>query len=363
MLRYLTAGESHGPALTGIIEGLPAGVSIDVKRIDGELLRRQQAPGRGGRMSIEQDKVKVLSGLRGGKTLGSPLCLQLVNLDHANWEQQMHPVNVPSGPKVTAPRPGHADYPGAVKYGFDDIRSVLERASARETAMRTAIGAVARQVLETKGVEIYSRIMHLGPLVLNCGELDAAESRAVRDMPFTTRDLALRDEATALLNICRASQQTVGGVIEVLAFGVPVGLGSHVHADRRLDGAIAGGLMSIPGVKGVEFGEAFQLAKAAPGASGDSLVYSNDRGVEYRGNVNAGVAGGMTTGQPIVVRCAVKPIPTLMPGTTVDLVSCDTAEPVRERSDTTAVAAAAVVAEAVLAFEILKAFLDIPSRL
>lgn len=363
MLRYLTAGESHGPALTGIIEGLPAGVSIDVARINEELLRRQQVPGRGARMRIESDAVSILSGLRGGITLGSPLSLQITNLDYTNWIDQMHPVNSPTGPKITAPRPGHADYPGVVKYGFDDVRNVLERASARETAMRTAIGAVARQVLELQGVEIYSRILHLGPLTINTGDPDIAKLREGRELPFTTKDLSLREQAVALLDKCSARQESVGGVIEVVAFGVPVGLGSYVQADRRLDGAIAGGLMSIPGVKGVEFGGAFELAKAPPGVRGDSITYCEGHGVKFVGNVNAGLAGGMTTGQPVVVRCAVKPIPTLMPGTSVDLVSYETVEPVRERSDTTAVLATAVVAEAVLGWELLKAFLDTPSRL
>lgn len=361
MLRYLTAGESHGPALTCIIEGLPAGVKIDVQAIDAELARRQRVPGRGERMKIEQDAAVILSGLRGGLTLGSPLTLQITNRDFANWEETMHPHHVPTGPKVTCPRPGHADYPGMVKYGFDDARNVLERASARETALRTAMGAVARQVLRLKGVQVYSRVVALGPLTFAAGEETREAYQSAQAQPFSEVESQAR-AAEELIATCRAQGTSIGGVIEVVAFGVPLGLGSYVHADRRLDGRIAGALMSIPAVRGVEIGDAFALALSAPGVPGDSLRYDPARGVYYQGNANAGLAGGMTTGQPLRLRCAVKPLPTLAPAATVDLATLSPAAPVKERSDVTAVPAVAVVAEAVLAWVLLTALLEGPVR-
>jgi len=355
MIRFLTAGESHGRGLTGIIEGLPAGVYIDVAKIDAELARRQRVPGRGGRMSIEADQVKVLAGLRGGYTLGSPLALYIENKDYANWESLMHPTEGAMGDKVTTPRPGHADYPGAVKYGFTDIRNVIERASARDTAMRTAQGAVARQLLSRLGVEIYSRVHCLGPLTLTSGPQDIKRWREAATAPYGCGDKELQKAADALIATCRQELQSVGGIIEVVAFNLPVGWGSYVHADRRLDGRIAGDLMSIPGIKGVEFGAAFALARQEAGASGDDLAWDAERGISYQGNNNAGLAGGVTTGQPLLVRCAVKATPTLAPSKTVDIVTKEVARPVAERSDTTLVPATAVVAEAVLAMTLLVA--------
>jgi len=355
MIRFLTAGESHGRGLTGIIEGLPAGVPIDVAKIDAELARRQRVPGRGGRMSIEADQVKVLAGLRGGYTLGSPLALYIENKDYANWESIMHPTEASRGAKVTTPRPGHADYPGAVKYGFTDIRNVIERASARDTAMRTALGAVARQLLSRLGVEIYSRVSCLGPLTLASGTQDIESWREAAGEPYGCRDKDVQKEADALIAACRQQMQSVGGIVEIAAFNLPVGWGSYVHADRRLDGRIAGDLMSIPGIKGLEFGAAFALARKDPGAFGDALAWDTERGIYYQGNNNAGLAGGVTTGQPLLVRCAVKATPTLTPGQTVDIVTKEVASPVAERSDITLVPATAVVAEAVLAMTLLVA--------
>ncbi|MBT9153829.1 MAG: Chorismate synthase [Firmicutes bacterium] len=361
MLRFLTAGESHGPALTCIIEGLPAGIRIDMREIDAELARRQRVPGRGERMKIEQDTVAILSGMRGGLTLGSPLTMQIVNRDHVNWAETMHPHLPASGAKVTCPRPGHADYPGMVKYGFDDARNVLERASARETAMRTAIGAVARQALRVKGISIYGRVAELGPLRLGAQEPTEEAFMAAKEQPFSA-DANRASAAEEMLAACRAEGVSVGGVIEVAAFHLPIGLGSYVHANRRLDGLIAGALMSIPAVRGVEIGEAFSQARHAPGAPGDSLQYDIEKGIHYVGNANAGLAGGMSTGQPLLVRCAVKPIPTLAPSRTVDLATLSEAAPVRERSDVTAVFAAVVVAEAVLAWVLLCALVESPAK-
>jgi len=363
MIRLLTAGESHGPGLTGILEGLPAGIFIDLAKIDQALERRQKVPGRGGRMVIEQDRVRVLGGLRGGYTLGSPLALYIENKDHANWAEKMDPVHASLDNPLTAPRPGHADYPGTVKYGFKDIRNVLERASARETAMRTALGAVAQQVLARWGIAIYSRVLSLGPLNLAEGDLSQAEWEQLFAWPYGAACALARKSADDLIAACREAHLTVGGVAEVVAFNVPVGWGSYVQFDRRLDAQIASHLMSIPGVKGVEFGRAFALAKCAPGAGGDSLDWSEKQGFHYLGNANAGLTGGVSTGQPIIARCAVKPVPTLMPGSTVDLSSKEKVSPIAERSDTTMVPAVAVVAEYVLALALLTAGHQAPSTI
>lgn len=355
MLRFLTAGESHGPSLAGILDGLPPGIVIDTAQIDSQLERRRQVQGRGGRMLIERDEVEILSGLRQGITLGSPLCIVIRNLDHANWQH----VYAPGGDAepVLRPRPGHADYPGMVKFGFADARNVIERASARETAMRTALGAVARQCLSVIGVRIYSRALALGPLSL--GELpgDEAAWLQAQDQPLGFPDRELMQQAEAMLAGARAAGQSVGGTFGVAAFGLPVGVGSYTQADLRLDARLAADMASIPAVRAVEFGDAFNLAAAAPGEPGDSIVMQ-DGAISYWGNRNAGLAGGMSTGQPLVIRCAVKPIPTAMPGTTVDLLSGESVSAVKERSDTTAVAAAAVVAEAVLALGLLREVID-----
>ena len=354
MLRFLTAGESHGPALTGIIEGLPANLQLDVDLINHELQRRQQVQGRGARMSIESDVVRVLGGLRAGRTLGSPLALLIENRDHANWQHVYNPAGSQAEP-ITPPRAGHADYPGLVKDGFSDVRDVIERASARETAMRTAIGAVAKQCLARAGIEIYSRVTELGPLQV--GPVSAEREYYIQSMnrPLGYPHEHCQKSIIDMLEECQNKGVSVGGIFEVVAFGVPVGLGSYVQADERLDGQLAAQLMSIPAVKGVEFGRAFDLSRAEAGTPGDSLCFSPDRGVYYEGNVNAGVAGGMSTGQPLIMRCAVKPIPTAMPGTTGDLATNRLAVAVKERSDTTAVPAAAIVGEAVVAWVLLSA--------
>jgi len=355
MVRFLTAGESHGPSLVGIIEGMPAGLAIDVEQVNHELHRRQVAPGRGGRMKIEHDQLIVLSGLRGGKTLGSPLALQLINRDFANWQDVMHPLQPISAEEVTTPRPGHADYPGAVKYGFKDIRNVIERASARETAMRTAIGAIAKQILILQEVTICSRVAMLGPLHMG-GSEDYSLWHENNNSPYGAVEPAKAKEADDLISSCREQGLSVGGTVEVVALNVPVGLGSYVHYDRRLDGRIAQGLMSIPSVKGIEIGPAFSVAQSAPGLMGDSIVCCAGE-LGYAGNINGGLAGGVTTGQPLVVRCAVKPIPTAMGGSSVDFATLEKTVGVKERSDVTCVPAVRVVAEAMLAWVLLEALL------
>ncbi|MDP3058339.1 MAG: chorismate synthase, partial [bacterium] len=350
MLRFLTAGESHGPALVGIIEGLPSNFALDIALIDDELKRRQEVQGRGLRMNIEQDKVSVLSGMRAGKTLGSPLTFIIHNVDYVNWKGVMGHSSVSDERRVTAPRPGHADFPGMIKYGFSDARNVLERASARETAMRTAIGAVAKQILAANNITLYSRVISLGELELSAGEPTKVQMMSCRNQPLGFPCSEKIKEAKELLEKCQKEKMSVGGIFEVAVFGLPVGLGTYVQADRRLDGQLAGQLMSIPGVKGLEIGPAFAMATAKIGAAGDSLCFDEQAGYYYEGNANGGLAGGMTTGQPLVVRCAVKPPPTAMPGRTVDIDSKCVVSPARERSDTCIVPAAAIVGEAVVAW-------------
>ncbi len=355
MLRFLTAGESHGPALIGILDGLPAGVPIDVSQINMQLSRRQKVQGRGGRMLIEQDEVEVLSGLRQGVTMGSPLCLMIRNRDHVNWQHVYGPEG--GAEPVLRPRPGHADLPGMVKFGFSDVRNVIERASARETAMRTALGSVARQILAGIGVRIFSRVLSVGPLALCDLPKNELEWSQAQGQPLGYPDAARMVEAEELLRQAKEAGHSVGGVFGLVAFGLPPGIGSYTQSDLRLDARVAGDMCSIPAVRAVEFGEAFALSAAAPGTPGDSIVMDEGR-LNYEGNINAGLAGGMSTGQPLVVRCAVKPIPTAMPGLTVDLSSGEAVSAVKERSDTSAVPAAAVVAEAVLSLRLLGEIID-----
>ena len=354
MLRVLTAGESHGPALIGILDGVPPNISVNVQEINRELTRRRQVQGRGGRMLIEVDEVEILSGVRQGKTLGSPVALLIRNMDHANW-QGVYGEDGKAEP-VTRPRPGHADFPGMVKFGFSDARNVIERASARETAMRTALGALAKQCLATVGVKVYSKVLSLGPVYLGAWPQTEDEMVASANQPLGYPDGGAMHQAAELLSAARAAGQSVGGVVGIISFGVPIGVGSYTQADLRLDAKLAGDLMSVPAIRGVEFGDAFALAASAPGTPGDSLVMEEGI-VRYRGNVNAGLSGGMSTGQPLVIRCAVKPVPTAMPGLTVDLASGDVASAAKERSDTTAAPAAAIVAEAVVALTLLREIL------
>lgn len=357
MIRFLTAGESHGACLVGIIEGLPAGIQIDITAINYELQRRQHAPGRGTRMKIEADEVTVLAGLRGGYTLGSPLALQINNKDYVNWKEKMDPIHKFHGDMVTAPRPGHADYPGVVKYGFNDIRNVIERASARETAMRTAIGAVAKQVLKSKGIEVYSRVVRLGPVDLSTVQASQEALCRANDSAYGIEDKEVETRAERIIEECRSKGISVGGVVEVVAFNLPVGLGSYVHFERRLDGQLAQAIMSIPSIKGVEFGHAFDLASSPSGVPGDSLQLDEHQQIVYVGNINGGLAGGVSTGQPLVVRCAVKPIPTAMSGDSVDIATLARVKGVKERSDATAVFAVRVIAENILAWTLLVALL------
>ena len=334
MLRFLTAGESHGPCLTAIVEGLPAGLPLDGERINQEMARRQEGFGRGGRMKIERDRAEVLSGVRFGQTLGSPITLRVTNADWVNWEAKMAAFGEPTGPAVTAPRPGHADLGGCQKYERSDVRDILERASARETAARVAVGAVCRQLLAACGIEVASRVVSIG------GANEVAEQEA-------------------LIAAAKAAGDTLGGCFEVTATGLMPGLGSHIQWDRRLDGKIAAAMVSIPAIKGVEFGAGFRCGELPGSQVHDEIFYTEERGYYRQTNRAGGIEGGMSNGEPIVLRAVMKPIPTLTrPLHSADIRSHKPVLANSERSDACAVAAAACVAEAMLCFVLAEALLD-----
>jgi len=363
MLRYLTAGESHGPQLTAIIEGLPAGLQISAENINKDLARRQQGYGRGGRMQIEADRVEILSGVRWGETIGSPVTLAVVNRDWENWREKMS-----SAPQfrdetiaVTSPRPGHADLTGAIKYHQRDVRNILERSSARETAARVAVGGVAKELLQQFGITVNGFVAELGGIKSKRGEILLAEivKRAADSELFTFDEQA---EAAMKLHIdtLKSAGDSVGGVVEVVVSGLPPGVGSYVQWDRKLDARLAMALMSIQAIKGVEVGIGFAAA-ALPGTEvHDEIVYDKSAAAFSRtSNRAGGIEGGMSNGEAIVLRAAMKPIPTLYkPLRTVDINSKEILEATVERSDICAVPAAAVVAEAVVAIEIAAAFLE-----
>lgn len=359
-LRYLTAGESHGPALTAVVEGLPANLEIAVEDIDRHLARRQQGHGRGGRMLIEQDRVRFLSGVRWGKTLGSPITLAIENRDWANWVKKMSPAAADrmEGIAVTHPRPGHADLSGVIKYRQDDARNILERSSARETAARVAVGALCQKFLLALGVEVFGYVREIGGVAAQA-EMDPRQ-RFERSEASPCRTWDPQAEAAMMdaIDQARKSGDSLGGVVEVVVLGAPVGLGSHVQWDRRLDGRLAAAMMSIQAFKGVEIGAGFAAARQPGSLVHDEILYDS-RGFSRRTNRAGGIEGGMTNGEPIIVRGAMKPIPTLyQPLQTVDLHSKQPFEAAVERSDVCAVPAAAVVAEAVVAIEIADAMLE-----
>jgi len=355
-MRFLTAGESHGPGLVAVIEGLPAGLDLDLALIDRDLFRRQSGYGRGERMKIERDRVQVLSGLRFGCTLGSPLSLLLENKDFVNWQDKMAPFGEkPAGlPALTRPRPGHADLSGALKYGHDDLRNVLERASARETAARTAVGAVARQLLTVFGISVVSHVVAIGQVFALPWQGDLTELTAAAEAsPVRCADAAAAETMLKEIDLAREQGDSLGGVAEVLVTGLPVGLGSHVHWDRRLDSRLAAALMSIPAIKGVEVGGGFGLAKLPGSRVHDEIAHSRERGYYRLTNRAGGLEGGITTGGDLLLRVAMKPIPTLcQPLQSVDMSSHQPFPAAVERSDVCAVPAAGVVAEAAAAWEV-----------
>lgn len=359
-MRFLTAGESHGPCLTAIIEGLPAGVSIDRDQINAQMARRQQGYGRGGRMKIEKDQVDIVSGVRFGQTLGSPVTLVITNRDWANWQDRMAPQGLACGEAVIAPRPGHADLTGVLKYDRQDIRDILERASARETAARVAVGAVAAQVLAAAGIRVAAHVTNIGGAASQADRPPLPELIRRRDQSEVgCVDGNAEQAMKQAIDAAKAAGDTVGGIIEVLADPLLPGLGSHVHWDRRLDTRLAAALMSIPAIKGVEFGAGFAYASLAGSRAHDAITYRPDSGYDRLSNQAGGVEGGMSNGQPIIVRAVMKAIPTLMkPLQSVHIHSHEQLTANTERSDVCAVPAAAVVAEAMTAIVLAQALLE-----
>jgi chorismate synthase len=359
-LKMITAGESHGPGLTCIVEGLPAGLDLDREAIDRDMARRQLGHGRGGRMKIETDRAYVTAGVRHGRTLGGPIALQVANRDYTNWEERMSPWPVEADvPEVHLPRPGHADLVGAWKYGHGDVRNVLERASARETAARVAGGAVCRAFLAALGVEVRSHVVQIGTVKAPEREapLAARDFEHVDEDPVRCLDAESSRAMVDHINKQRKANESIGGVFETIAFGLVPGLGSHVSWETRLDGRIAGAICSIQAVKGVTLGEAFEIA-AKPGSEAhDEIFYEQGRGYFRETNRAGGLEGGMTTGEPLIVRGAMKPLPTLtQPLRSVDIATREPAEALRERTDSSTVPAAGVVAEAMVAFVLADAY-------
>ena len=359
ILRFMTAGESHGPCLTAILEGLPAGLALDMEAINRDLARRQQGYGRGGRMKIERDQVEIVSGVRFGQTLGGPVTLRVVNKDFANWTDRMAVFGEPAGPKVTAARPGHADLTGVKKYDRQDVRDILERSSARETTMRVAVGAVCKTFLRALGVEVVSQVLNIGGVAVNPTKVDRSQIGQETESELNCYDLAA--EAAMKIRIDEAKQagDTLGGIFEVTVRGLPAGLGSHIQWDRRLDAKLAGAMMSIQAIKGVEIGAGFQCAQL-PGSQIHDEMFLDEEGAVYRRTNRAGgLEGGMTNGEEVVVKAAMKPIPTLMtPLHSVDIASHEAVLACKERSDTCAVSAASVVGEAMTAFVMAEAICD-----
>ena len=366
-MRYLTAGESHGPRLTAIIEGVTAGLPLTADYINAELKRRQGGYGRGARMKIESDQVEITSGVRHGLTMGGPLTLNVTNLDHQKWLEIMSAADVDEKKKglrkITKPRPGHADLVGGMKYRFDDLRNSLERSSARETTMRVAVGAVAKRLLEEIGVEVASHIVTFGGIDIdvpnNLTVAEIKERAAQSEVSIVNPER--EEEIKAYIDQIKKDGDTIGGVIETIVGGVPVGLGSYVQWDKKLDAKIAQGVVSINAFKGVEFGVGFEAGRLKGSQVMDEILWSEEDGFTRRTNNLGGFEGGMTNGQPIVVRGVMKPIPTLYkPLMSVDIETHEPYKATVERSDPTALPAAGVVMESVvatvLATEVLEKF-------
>jgi len=361
-LTYRTAGESHGPALIALIEGLPAGLPLTPDDIDGDLARRQLGYGRGGRMKIETDRVQVKAGIRHGRTLGSPVALEIVNRDFANWEADRMAIWEPHDEvaPITLPRPGHADLAGMQKYGTDDLRNILERASARETAARVAAGAVAKALLRRFGIEIRSHVVRTGDVEApRRDDLTLEDFDGVDESPVRCLDADASDRMRAAIKAAGQDHDTLGGVFEVWAFGCMPGLGSHVSGETRLDGRLAQAVMSIQAIKGVEIGAGFELGAIRGSRAHDEIFWDAERGYHRRTNRSGGLEGGMTHGEPLVVRAVMKPISTLSrPLASVDIATHEPTAAHKERSDICAVAAAGVVGEAAVAFVLAQALTE-----
>jgi chorismate synthase len=364
MLRFITAGESHGPQLIAVIEGAPAGFEIDIAGINHDLARRQKGYGRGGRMLIEKDEARIVSGIRFGRTMGSPVTFIVENRDFKNWEKRMSadPRDRGEAKVVTRPRPGHADLAGVLKYNLEDIRDVLERASARETTARVAIGAFARQLLGPFGVQVLGYVVSIGSVAANVPPAMPIEelTRVTEQSQVRVADTAAEQAIIAEIDACKKEGDTLGGIVEVIAVGLPVGLGSHVQWDRKLDGRLAHALLSLQAVKGVEVGIGFEAARVRGSQLHDEIGYDRElRHFTRHSNNSGGTEGGMSTGEPLRVRVAFKPLSTLMrPLKSADIKSKAEAVGAIERSDVCAIPAAAVIAETVVAFELANAFLE-----
>jgi chorismate synthase len=374
MLRYFTAGESHGPCLTMIIDGVPAGFPVDANKINHDLWRRQQGYGRGGRMLIERDEVQIRSGVRWGETLGSPVSFGIENRDWKNWTKKMSAAPEDRDEKiaVTKPRPGHADLNGVLKYDRSDIRDILERASARDTVSRTAVGSFSKQILSPFGIRVMGYIRSIGNITSNFDGLSYEEAYArAEESPVRTADSAAEEKMIGLIEECKKEGNTLGGIFEIIALGLPPGLGTHTQWDRKLDGRLAQALMSIQAIKGVEIGLGFEMARRRGSQVHEEIFFDPAKMVSegtprivptgfYRGSNNSGgTEGGMSNGAPLVVRVAMKPISTLMsPLQSFDLRSKQQTDASVERSDVCAAPAAAVVGESVVAFELADAFLE-----
>ena len=360
--RFLTSGESHGPALTALIEGLPAGLPLTAEPLNTQLRRRQGGYGRGARQKIETDSVEILTGVRFGKTLGSPVTVVIRNRDWENWRDRMRIEPVADGAEetraVTVPRPGHADYVGMVKYGHDDLRNVLERSSARNTATLVAVGAVARELLAYFGVRIVSHVVRIGSVeAVTPPDITADDLFALsEESPVRCADPDASAQMVALIDDAKRRGDTLGGIFEVVAFGLPVGLGSYVHWDRRIDGLIGQAMLSINAIKGVEIGMGFAVASTPGSRVHDEFAPGGPTGVARLSNRAGGTEGGITNGEPLVVRAAMKPIATLMRQLgSVDVATGQAAPAFAERSDVCAVPAAAVIGEAMLAIVLAQA--------
>lgn len=359
MLRYLTAGESHGQGLVVTVEGLPAGLAITEEAIADELGRRRLGYGRGPRMRFERDELTLLGGVRHGRSLGSPVAIVIANTEWPKWVEEMSPAPGRTEKPLTKPRPGHADLPGMLKYGFDDARNVLERASARETAARVAAGALAKALLAELGIRVVSHVVALGPASSKTARRPRPEDLAAVDAS-QVRCFDSEAEAAMIAEIKAAAKvgDSLGGVVEVIGYGVPVGLGSHVHWDRKLDGALAGALMSIQAVKAVEIGDGFDVAGRRGSDAHDAIGWDSEtRGYQRETNWSGGIEGGMSNGEPVVARVAMKPLATLNRPVlkTVDTVTKEETVSFKERTDVTAVPAMGVVAETMMALELAKA--------
>lgn len=366
-MRYLTAGESHGPQLTTILEGIPAGMPLLSDDINLELARRQKGYGRGRRMQIEKDTVEIVSGVRHGQTLGSPIALVVKNNDWKHWTNIMGAEPLKEGQeeevkrKISRPRPGHADLNGAIKYGHRDMRNVLERSSARETTVRVAAGSVAKKLLSLLGVELVSHVVEIGGIKADVDRslpLETIKERAEQS-PVRTSDPNVEQKMMDAIDEAKQNGDSIGGVVEVIATGMPVGVGSYVHYDRKLDAKLAAAIVSINAFKGVEIGIGFEAAERPGSEVHDEIAWEQERGYYRKTNRLGGLEGGMTTGMPIVIRGVMKPIPTLYkPLMSVDIETKEPFSASIERSDSCAVPAAAVVAENVVAWELAAALVE-----